>query len=87
MTAWNLIESRPRDAAGRIAMTKRQRQMADTIRRLTSAAGYPPTVRELVEALELSGPNAVMAHLRPMRRKGWVIWAQGKARTLRVIGG
>lgn len=86
MTAWNLIEAQPRDAHGRVRPTPRQRQIVQTIVMLTRHAGYPPTIREVVDVHGFATPNAVMGHLRSLRRKGWVIWEPGKARTLRVTG-
>lgn len=53
---------------------------------LTFAKGYPPTVRELGEALGYS-PNSLMAvhyWLRELRDTGQVTWEPGKPRTLRV---
>lgn len=86
MTAWNLIESQPRDASGRVRPTDRQREIIRTIVRLTRDAGYPPTIREVMTEHGFATPNAVAQHLKTLRRKGWVIWEPGKARTLRIIG-
>lgn len=86
MTTWNAIDAQPRDKHGRVARTKRQREVVDVIRRLTKQMGYPPTIRELADELGLRGPNAVKNHLNPLRRKGWVTWQDGKFRTLRVVG-
>jgi SOS-response transcriptional repressor LexA len=67
--------------------TAKQRELVEAIRRLASAGdGLPPTVREL--SVEI-GTNVadVQQKLERLRRDGVVIWRQGKARTLRVIGG
>lgn len=82
---WNRIESRPRDPQGRIAPAPRQGDVLQAIGRLTQQQGYPPTIRELVDAMGYATPNAVAQHLRLLRRKGWVIWETGKSRTLRVV--
>lgn len=86
MTTWNAIEAQPRDELGRVAITSRQRWMLHAIRTLTDRLGYAPTIRELADECGLHGPNSVKAHLEPLRRKGWVTWEDGKARTLRVVG-
>ena len=83
---WNMIENRPRDRRGRVALTPRQRRVASAIRRLTRDRGYPPTIREVAVEVAIAGPNGVKQHLRLMARKGWITWDQGKARTLRLVG-
>lgn len=79
------VEDQPRDAYGRVAPAPRQRDLLRAIGRLTNEQGYPPTIRELVDAMGYSTPNAVAQHLRLLHRKGWVIWEPGKSRTLRVV--
>lgn len=86
MTTWNTIEIQPRDQAGRVPLTSRQRWVAHTIRRMTEEAGYPPTIREVMRECGFATPNSVKVHLELMRRKGWVTWEEGKCRTLRVVG-
>lgn len=85
MTTWNAIANQPRDAHGRVAPAPRQRDLLRAIGRLTNEQGYPPTIRELVDAMGYTTPNAVAQHLRLLQRKGWVIWEPGKSRTLRVV--
>jgi len=86
VTAHNAIEVQPRDELGRVALTKRQRQVVDAIRMMTRQHGYPPTIREIEQAFGMRSPNSVKAHLNPLRRKGWVTWNDGQARTLRLVG-
>lgn len=83
---WNAIEAQPRDRNGRVKPAPRQRELIHAIRRLTRQRGYPPTIRELEQTMGYSTPNAVAQQLRLLRRKGWVAWDHGKARTLRVVG-
>lgn len=70
-----------------LGTTIRQRELLDAIRRLTADNhGLPPTVRELcVETSTTVGD--VQQKLLRMRRDGIVIWRDGKACTLRIIGG
>lgn len=86
MSTWNVIERQPRDAAGRVALTERQRCIADAIRTLTRRLGYAPTIREIAVHCGLVGTNAVAQQLDAMRRKGWVTWEPNKPRTLRTVG-
>ena len=68
-------------------LTDRQREVYDWIVAYIEAHGYSPTIRQIKEAFGWHTPNAVMCHLHPLRKKGWVIWQDGESRTLRPIGG
>jgi repressor LexA len=65
-------------------LTERQRSILDAIAAFTAEHGYAPTTRELGDLLGIAGSNAVMDHLWALRRKGYVEWQDGKARTLRI---
>ncbi|MGD9635935.1 MAG: hypothetical protein AB7G28_26445 [Pirellulales bacterium] len=41
--------------------------------------GHMPTIRALGEAMGITSPNGVMAHLRALRRKGYVHEADGSS--------
>jgi SOS-response transcriptional repressor LexA len=74
-------------AAKSAGTTAKQLELVEAIRRLTAEGdGLPPTVRELSAGV---GTNVgdVQQKLNRLRRDGVVIWKQGKARTLRVVGG
>jgi SOS-response transcriptional repressor LexA len=74
-------------AAKSAGTTAKQLELVDAIRRLTAAGdGLPPTVRELCTETGTHVAD-VQQKLERLRRDGVVIWRQGKARTLRVIGG
>lgn len=78
------IEKMPKDSDGRVAPTPRQREILDAGIRL-AAAGYPPTLRELAEAVGIRSLNGLRVQLDALRRKGWVDWREGCARTLRFM--
>ncbi len=61
--------------------TDRQREVVSTIKRLTHDRGFPPTVRELAQALKVS-INGVTGHLAALKRKGLVTWMANKARSI-----
>ena len=44
-------------------LTKRQEQILNYIKEFMVSHGYPPTVREICHALDLSSPATVQAHL------------------------
>jgi repressor LexA len=57
-------------AEGGQVLTERQRQILDFLRKYTDAHGYPPTVREIGEAVGLASPSTVHAHLANLERAG-----------------
>lgn len=79
------IEAMKRDETGRVPPTERQREILDAGVRL-SAVGYPPTLRELAHATGIRSINGLRVQLDALRRKGWVTWREGSARTLMFLG-
>ncbi len=51
-------------------LTARQRRIMDFIRTWVDDHGYPPSVREIGEAVELVSPSSVAYQLRELERKG-----------------
>ena len=51
-------------------LTKRQKEIFDFIKRYAAKTGYPPTVREIGEAVGLRSPSTVHAHLAQLERAG-----------------
>jgi repressor LexA len=67
--------------------TARQRQIYDFVVAFILEREYPPTRREIQVALGIRNPNGVMSQLVSLRRKGWITWQDGAARTLRPLKG
>ena len=53
-------------------LTERQRQILDFLTKYADAHGYPPTVREIGEAVGLASPSTVHAHLANIERAGLI---------------
>ena len=51
-------------------VTERQRAILDYLRAFVDEHGYPPTVREIGEAVGLRSPSTVHAHLAQLERAG-----------------
>lgn len=51
-------------------LTGRQREIFDYVSDYVNARGYPPTVREIGEAVGLRSPSTVHAHLAQLERAG-----------------
>jgi repressor LexA len=68
-------------------MTARQRRILEFIRRTVRSRGYPPTVREIGEAVGLTSSSSVHAQLSNLQRKGLLTKDPSKPRTIEVAGG
>jgi repressor LexA len=66
-------------------LTKRQQQILDFIRAELHRCGYPPSVREIGEAIGLSSSSTVHSHLAALETKGFVRRDPSKPRALEVL--
>lgn len=66
-------------------LTDRQRQVLDLIRATVAERGYPPSVREIGEALGLSSPSTVHSHLSALVKAGALRRHPSKPRAIEVL--
>lgn len=66
-------------------LTRRQQQILDFIRSEIHRKGYPPSVREIGEAVGLSSSSTVHAHLAALERHGYIRRDPTKPRALEVL--
>jgi repressor LexA len=71
-------------AEGGPMLTERQRQILDFLTKYVDAHGYPPTVREIGEAVGLASPSTVHAHLANLERAGLLKRDPTKPRALEL---
>ncbi|MBV9728647.1 MAG: transcriptional repressor LexA [Pseudonocardiales bacterium] len=60
------------DSAGNDSLTPRQRRVLEVIREWLERFGYPPSVREIGEAVGLTSTSSVAHQLRALERKGYL---------------
>ncbi|HZA16668.1 MAG TPA: transcriptional repressor LexA [Pseudonocardiaceae bacterium] len=60
------------DSAGDDGLTPRQRRVLEVIRDWVQRLGYPPSVREIGEAVGLTSTSSVAHQLRALERKGYL---------------
>jgi repressor LexA len=65
-------------------LTERQRQVLDFIDEEVRTRGYPPSVREIGDAVGLSSPSTVHAHLAALQDKGYLRRDPSKPRAIEV---
>jgi repressor LexA len=64
------------------ALTDRQLEVLRFIARQIEECGYPPTIREIGEALDIRSTNGVNDHLKALERKGYLSRDPVKSRAL-----
>lgn len=69
----------------RTELTARQQQVLEYILTTVRSRGYPPSVREIGEAVGLSSPSTVHSHLNGLVKAGYVRRDPSKPRALEVI--
>lgn len=63
-------------------LTPKQQEIYDYILQFTQDKGYPPSVREIGEALGLKSPSTVHFHIKGLENAGVLTKTAGKTRTL-----
>ena len=63
----------------------RQAQILDYIRQVTRERSYPPSVREIGEAVGLSSSSTVHNHLNQLERRGLIRRDPTKSRTVQLV--
>lgn len=67
------------------ALSDRQRQVLDYIKEMVAQRGYPPSVREIGEAIGLSSPSTVHSHLSTLVKAGYLRRDPTKPRAIEVL--
>ncbi|MGB1681904.1 MAG: helix-turn-helix domain-containing protein, partial [Acidimicrobiales bacterium] len=66
------------------SLTTRQREILDCIVEHQNERGYPPSVREIGEAVGLNSPSTVHTHLNTLNRLGYLRRDPTKPRAIEV---
>lgn len=74
---WGLVPFVP-------VLTATQRKVLRTITAYVQQMGFPPSVREIAEAVGLASNASVHYQLRQLERKGFLSRVEGKARAMSV---
>ncbi len=68
-------------------LTDRQSKILEYIRYVTRVRNYPPSVREIGEAVGLSSSSTVHNHLNQLERRGLIKRDPSKSRTVQLVQG
>ncbi len=68
-------------------LTSKQRDILEYIESHVAEKGYPPSVREICEAVGLKSTSTVHGHLQRLEKKGYIRRDQTKPRAIGVLEG
>lgn len=66
-------------------ITHRQNEILEYIKKTILENGYPPSVREICEAVHLKSTSSVHSHLEALEIKGYIRRDPSKPRTIEII--
>lgn len=66
-------------------LTKRQEEILNFIKEYIVSHGYPPTIREICKAMDVSSPATVHAHLNNLEAKGFIKKEDTKNRAIELL--
>ena len=68
----------------RAPLTPAQQQLYNWIANFLNQHGHAPSIRQMMDAMGLRSPAPVQSRLQHLRKKGWINWQPGQARTLQL---
>lgn len=68
-----------------VSLTEKQQLVYDFLKKQIKTKGYPPTVREICEAVNLSSTSTVHSHLESLEKKGYIRKSPSKNRSIEIL--
>jgi repressor LexA len=65
-------------------LTEAQQELYEWLIQYIQENQYPPSIRQMMKAMDLKSPAPVQSRLDHLRSKGYIEWTEGKARTIRI---
>ncbi|KGF73319.1 LexA family transcriptional repressor [Neosynechococcus sphagnicola sy1] len=66
-------------------LTHAQKELYDWLVEYIRQHQYSPSIRQMMQAMNLRSPAPVQSRLEHLRKKGYINWTEGRARTIRII--
>jgi len=66
-------------------LTDAQYELYDWIKKYIRDFQHSPSIRQMMQAMNLKSPAPIQSRLRHLQEKGFISWQEGKARTLNLI--
>jgi repressor LexA len=77
----------PGSTQSKTRLSRRQQQILEYIRESVISRGFPPSIREIGEAVGLSSSSTVHSHLRSLETKGFLRRNPSKPRSIELLDG
>ncbi|BAU06990.1 repressor LexA [Fischerella thermalis CCMEE 5273] len=66
-------------------LTEAQQELYDWLAEFIREHQHSPSIRQMMEAMNLKSPAPIQSRLEHLRAKGYIEWSEGKARTIRIL--
>lgn len=66
-------------------LTQPQQELYEWLVTYISQNHHAPSIRQMMEAMNLKSPAPVQSRLKHLQAKGYIEWIEGKARTIRIV--
>ena len=66
-------------------LTVAQTELYEWIKNYMKEFQHSPSIRQMMEAMQLKSPAPIQSRLRHLQEKGYISWQEGKARTLKLV--
>lgn len=66
-------------------LTEAQRELYEWLVEYISENQHSPSIRQMMRAMDLKSPAPVQSRLDHLKKKGYIDWAEGQARTIRLL--
>ncbi len=67
------------------SLTEAQKQLYDWLAEYIQQHQHSPSIRQMMQAMQLKSPAPIQSRLEHLRTKGYIEWIEGKARTIRIL--
>lgn len=66
-------------------LTEAQQELFDWLVQYIHENQHPPSIRQMMRAMNLRSPAPVQSRLKHLQKKGYIDWNEGRARTIRIL--
>ena len=66
-------------------LTEAQQELYDWLVDYIHSNQHSPSIRQMMKAMGLKSPAPIQSRLDHLRKKGYIDWNEGKARTIRIL--
>jgi repressor LexA len=67
------------------ALTEAQQELYDWLVDYIRTNQHSPSIRQMMRAMGLKSPAPIQSRLDHLRKKGYIDWTEGQARTIRIL--